>query len=262
MNGIPPELHVSMFGEIGRNEAKIVHVFGTRENGWQSTTAFGDACQYLDTSQSAINTPLPAQPLYLVSTSTLDAANGTGIREVVINYLDADGVDRFMNVSTNGTTPVALGSGFSAIQFMESSAVGSLGVAAGNLAITSINGAATVATTFEYIKAGSGRSLSARYVVPKDMVAFLVAISGASVGATMDIRIRADCFSGDRSLSPNCMHFQERVFIAANIVFDSHMAYLRFPAGATIKVSATPGAAQAGNKLDASLQFIVVKMPS
>lgn len=253
----PIEYQVQHEGTLNGTQAKLYHIMGSRADGWSSTTALGDACDYLNTTQANMNTPTTAQTLYIVSTSASDAAAGTGIQTMRIVYLDADGLQQVRTVTLNGTTPVSLGSGFSFIQWMESDAVGSVGVSVGAISITSTNGIATVATTFEYIRAGAGRSLSGRYKIPSDKHGHLVHWDMAAISNTMDVRIRSNVFADDNLISPS-YHFLDRLFLASNTNSSGELEYREIPPNAIVKISAIPGGTPAGNKLDCSFSIIVM----
>jgi hypothetical protein len=250
-------LNVQSTGKWRGNPAQVRHIMGNRTQGWSSVSLLGDVCNYLDTSQQSMNTPTTGQTLYLVSTSASDAAAGTGARTVKTWYLDASGVEQTRTDTLNGTTPVSLGSGYSAIQVMEAVTVGSGGVAAGNVSITSTNGAATVATTFEQIQTNGNHSLSARWKVPAGCTAFLYDWFAGAVGNTMDSRVRADS-DFDANLTAGAYHFKDTAFLAAGGVADQELHWQKLPAGATVKVSAIPGLAAAGNKLGVNLALICV----
>ena len=256
---LPPELAAPLLGTVNGKTATVWSILGSRSQGWSSTSVLGDACEYLDTSQANMNTPTTGQTLYLVSTSANDAAAGTGVRTVQIVYLDSSGNLASTTKTMNGTTPVSCGTGFSFILWMEAATVDTGGVAAGNISLSSTNGAATVATTFEYIAAGGNRSLSGRCKIPTGYNGYLLSWSAAAVSATMDCRIRTDVLAYDRSLSAGAVHFQDRVFLASGGKQDqAPLRYLKCPAGAVIKVSAIPGSAPAGNKLDCSFGLLLV----
>lgn len=248
----------SFRGAIEGKTARSVTILGSRDLGWTSTSAFGDACQYLDTSQAAMNVPSPGTTLYLYSTNANDTAAGTGIQSVRTVYIDSNGDELVRTDALAGNTPVAIGSGYKAIQWMESSAVGSGGVAAGNITISSTNGAPTVATTFERITAGGGRSLSGRYVIPTGQNGYLERWTAGAIGNSMDVRLRADVFSDTRALSAGAFHFMDRAYLASGQEGVWAQDYDRYPAGATIKISALPGTAAAGNRLDCDFTLILI----
>ena len=244
-------------GGIEGVSATIYNIMGSRTQGWSSTSVLGDACEYLDTSQPRMNTPTVGQTLYIVSTSASDTSAGTGARTVRVVYLDSAGLQTFATYTMNGTTPVSMGTGFTFIQWAEVATVGTGTTSVGNISISSTNGAATVATTFEFIAAGGNRSLSGRYKVPSNSHAHMLDWSAAAISATMDVRLRVDTFA-DNGLSADVFHFKDRIFLASGANFASFLHYEEYPANAVIKVSAYPGGAAAGNKLDCHFTLIVM----
>lgn len=253
-----PEFAVQHYGALLGREASLYHIMGSRILGWNSTTALGDACEYLDNSQNLMNTPSTAQNLYLVSTSVNDTAAGTGARTVRTIYLDSNGLQQIRTDTLDGTTPVSIGTGYSFIQWMEVASTGSGEVSAGNITISSTNGSATIATTFERISAGGNRSLSGRYKIPSDCHAHLVHWDAAAINNTMDVRLRSTIFMDDNSLS-TVYHFIDRVFLGDGQNTAQSLEYRELPSDAVIKISAIPGAAAAGNKIDCSFSLICMK---
>lgn len=251
---------IAGLGTFFGRPAEVVHVLFSRSRGWGGTSTFGDACEYLNTSKDALNIPLVAQALYLVSTSVNDAAVGPGARTVRTTYLDSAGLQKHRTDSLNGTTAVSIGSGYSAIQTMEVETNGSFGaVSAGDITISSINGAATVATTFEMIVAGGNRSLSGRHVIPSDCTGYLVDMDCAAITANMDVRLRADCLRDGKTITPGVFHFKERAFIQSGGSAHIDLHLIEVPGGTLIKVSAIPGLATAGSKLDGNFAIICAK---
>lgn len=253
------DLGVSVSGLFNGLPAKSVIVLGRRSQGWVNTSSYGDICDYLDTSQSLMNTPTSGQTLYLVSTSVNDTAAGTGIRTVRVVYLDAAGNQQVTTATLNGTTPVSLGSGFSFIQWMEAATVGSTAGAIGNISISSTNGAATVSTTFEYIPIGHCHSKSGRYKIPTGKTGYLHTWSGGAVSTTMDMSLRADIFTDDKTASPGVFHSLDAAYVAASArVVNEYLHWVSVPAGTVVKGAAIPGAANAGNRADVSFHLLVV----
>ena len=256
---LPPSAAVALFGALAGRPAKYYNILGGRSLGWNSTAVLGDCCDYLDTTQDLMNTPTAGQTLYLRSTSNNDKAGGPGAVSVRTVYLDANGAQQVRDDTLTGTTQLSVGTGYSAIQWMEVKTTTGAEVAAGDITLSSINGVATVATTFERIAAGGNRSLSGRYKVPAGYSAYVLEWNAAAISATMDTRFRGDWFADDGVLTAGVYHFKDRVFLASgqNAAMDLH--YLRAPAGATLKVSAVPGSAPAGNKLDVNIDLLLVQ---
>ena len=68
---------------------------------------------------------------------------------------------------------------------------------------------------------------------------------------------RDNGWNGTSALQDVC-HFQETTWLGSGQNFSGDMHYLAFPAGASLKFSAIPGAAAAGNRCEASMHFIIV----
>lgn len=251
------EFSVNSSGTLLGRTAKYFTVLGGRSQGWNSTTLLGDCCDYLDTTQDLMNTPT-SQQLYIVSTDADDIAGGAGVRTIRVVYLDDAGAITVATYTMDGTTPVAAMADAIFILWMESATVGVTTVAEGNIAISSTNGAATTATTFDLIRAGGNRSLSGRFKVPTGWTGYLVQWHGSAISATMDTRVRGDWFADDGALSEGVFHFKDRRFLASGDVIDGDLHFLKVPAGGVVKISAIPGSAPAGNKLDASFDIIII----
>lgn len=260
MGILSAELSVACCGMLNGKPAYVVQALGSRRQGWANTTVLGDACEYLDSSQSNMNIPTVGQTLYVVSTSASDTAAGTGARTVRVVYLDASNMEQSVIATMNGTTPVSIGTGYTFIQYAEVMTVGSNSTSVGNVTVSSTNGAATVATTFEMITAGGNKSLSGNYRIPAGKVGYLSSWASSAIGQTMDARLRGDWSIYDRSLTPGVFHFLDRMFVGAGVSSEAGLQYAICPAGGTIKVSAIPGAAASGNRLDCDFHLIVVDL--
>lgn len=258
--GMSMEQEVATTGLYRGKAAELITVLGSRSAGWTSTSALGDAAEYLDTSQASINTPVVGTTYYLVSTSVQDAAGGTGCDTAKVTYLDSAGVQQTVTKTLTGTTPVSLGSGFTYFQFLETdhSAAAPARVAAGNVTISSINGAATVATTMDRVAAGGNRSLSCRWKCPSDCVAYMLDWWAAAISSTMDVRLRETQFAGG-GIS-NCFHFQDRAFLTSGQTTLPERHYHKIGSGVEVKISTFPGGTPAGNKLDCNFELICVKL--
>jgi hypothetical protein len=197
------------------------------------------------------------QTLYVVSTSANDAAAGTGARTVRITYLDANSVQTTVDATLNGLTAVSVGTGFTYIQWMEVLSVGSTGISQGDIALTSTNGAATVATTFEIIKAQGNRSLSGRYKVPLGKTAYIVRWGIAAIGANMDARLRVD-MNSDGTRNQGVLHFVARMYVPDSTIHEEQLAYVCVPELCEIIVSVFPGSVAATKRVDVNFFLIVI----
>ena len=261
VHALNQELVTQLHGMIHGKTATIWHIMGARSQGWSSTSVLGDVAEYLDTSQPRLNDVSTGTTYYIRSSSASDDGDpvGTGARTVRIFYLDTLGDAQRVTVTLNGTTPVSLGSGFSYFLWMEVATVGSSSTSVGNLTISSnAAGAPAVSEIVEYIAAGGNRSLSGRVKIPTGYTGYLIDWSAMAIGNTMDTRLRGDYFSDDHTSSPGVFHFLDRAFLAsgANATMDLHYEYA--PAGSEIKVSAIPGGAPAGNKIDVHFDLLLI----
>jgi hypothetical protein len=244
--------------------AEVRYILGRRDTGFVSTSVFGDVAQYLTTGQSDINVPTTGQTLYVVSSSTADAAGGVGARSVEVIYLDANGIEGRITKTLTGTTPVSLGTGFSTIQWMEVATNSSRGaVATGNLSVTSATASSAVAVdnTFERINAGGNRSMSGRYKIPADHTGFLHSWSvSAPSSSSGDFRVRADVSAYDRSLTEGVFHFQATsVLSSGSDSGEKQMDYLKMPPLSTVKCSVIPGSAASGPRFEFNADLLLVK---
>jgi hypothetical protein len=241
--------------------AHNVNVLGRRDQGWGSTSTLGDVCQYLDTSQQLINAVSGATPYWLVSSSVNDTAAGTGAQTVRIVYLPSDGgAEATKDVTMNGTTGVFLDGGYDFFQYMEVATVGSNEVSVGNLTISTVSGAPTVAQTVEQITAGGNRSMCGRYKVPPDSTGYLLDWHGSAIGNDLDMRLRVQEFSDNGHVYTPVYHFFSTNYVVGNTTnFVQDMLYEKAPAGAIVKVSSKPTAAGAANRADSNFHLLVKK---
>lgn len=254
---IPPEFEIAQTGLYRGRVANLGYSIARRSAGWTSTSVMGDVSNYLDTSQ-ANNTPVVVGTEYFIRSSSVeDSVGGTGIRKMRINYLNATGHRTIANINLNGTTAVSLGNAISFVQYMESAEEGSAECAVGNITIASVSGAPTVAQTIEKIVVGDARSMSGRVRVPTGFTLYLLGWTASAISATMDARIKGTVFTDDRALSTG-FHFQQTAYLASGQNFIDENHYLKFPAGAEIKISAIPGSAPAGNRCDGSFHFLLI----
>lgn len=112
--------------------------------------------------------PPAAVQMTVVSTNAADAAAGTGVRQIMIHYLDVNYAIRTEYVTLNGITPVnTVATNIFRINSVHATAVGSGGVSVGNISIT--NGG----VTYSYITAGSNTSRQAVYTVPAGVKGYI-----------------------------------------------------------------------------------------
>lgn len=110
----------------------------------------------------------------LVSTSANDAAGGSGVRTVVLEYLNGDLDYSFELITLNGLTPVnTLATDIRWVYAIHMATAGNGGVAAGNITIS--NG-----DTYAQMTAGQRSSHSSFYRVPRQKTLYVSSMYGGS----------------------------------------------------------------------------------
>lgn len=139
--------------------------------------------------------PAEGVQISLVSSSANDAAAGTGIRTVRIDYLNASLASATETVTLNGTTPVNTAA--TNIRFVVAVTMvtyGSGKSAGGNITIS--NGG----TTYAYIASGGNRCETSVYMVPTGKKLFVTSIHGSassgSAAAKVIIKIVSSYYGG------------------------------------------------------------------
>lgn len=257
-----PDFVAARTGLVNGRTAQLYVITGRRNQGWSSTTSYGDVSNYLDTSQPRNNAVVLGTEYFIRSSSANDTNTGpgTGAQQVRITYLDSAGALQTKTALLDGTTGVSIGLDLAYIQWAEVSAVGSNTAAVGNITISTVTGAPTVAQTVEYIQANENKSRSGRFKVPTGYTGYLHLWDASAIGTTMDFAARATVFA-DRVLS-TVFHSQDGAFLPNNTtVGPLNLHWLPCPATAEVKIAAIPGAAGAGNRADATMHILLVQNP-
>ena len=261
VNSFDEEFTAAYTGLVRGKTAKNVYLLGRRTT-FNATTPFQDVTTYLVGGQNTLNAVAVGTTYFVVSTSVQDLVGGTGISKVRIVYLDASGNQQVVSATLTGTTKVSIGSGFTAFQWMESSELGgaSSATAVGNIAIFSGAGAAAAEnTTVEQILAGGNRSLSGRYTIPTGYIGYLRTLYVSAAGSqAMDVRVRADCFADDRTISAGIFHFQDTAFLASGDSITKDLSHQKIPAGSMVKISVFPAATTGTPRCDVNLGLIII----
>lgn len=184
---------------------------------------------------TATTVPTPADAgdaMEIVSGSANDAAAGTGVQAVLIDYVDAVGNPATEALATNGTTPVPLvDTNVRFVQRMWATAVGSNGVAVGDIDIRKIS-----APTDIYSMIGIGGNMS---LVPHRMVPLgkkLVIWSWhASESRRFPVAFRLRSTSEGSTVYPGVFLFKSPIFVAEGGL--NPPVLFEVPALAIVKVS-------------------------
>jgi hypothetical protein len=126
----------------------------------------------------------------LVSTSTNDAAAGTGATQVTITYLDAGFAVHTEVVTLNGTTAVnTVGTNYAYIESMVVTQCGSTGSNQGTISI--MTGTAGAGTAWGSIAVSSGvgnnQTFWAHHYVPAGVTCYVLSFEGASSGVLQTV---------------------------------------------------------------------------
>ena len=147
--------------------------------------------------------PVTGIPMEVVSSSTQDAAGGTGATSILVYYMDEDGNMAAEVVTMDGTTPVALSyANISFIQLAHVLSAGSTRAAVGTISIRSVGGA----TVYAVISPTRTRTLSSIRKIPKglDFYLSLVSASGASkANDSVQVWLYAESMFGVRQNAPD-----------------------------------------------------------
>jgi len=195
---------IVMTGQYRGKTARLFHIMGRRIN-FTSTTIYNDIGEGIGAASIALFPSLnTSEALELISTSAQDDSSpaGTGIQTVTINYINASNNIASINVELNGTTAVPAGFVANQILSMTTKAVGSLGVAVGNITIRKVTGAVVLSR----ITAGTTVSLDGIFMIPANYTGYLLDTESSCLGNEQDIRLRAtmSSFSGEA-----VAHYQE-----------------------------------------------------
>lgn len=102
----------------------------------------------------------------VVSDNANDAAAGTGLRTLLVTYLDSNYVQKTTVVTLNGTTPVAFPEQIRAVNGMLRLTSGTFrGVNLGNISLRAAGG---LGATYSYMQAGTGFARSSAFTVPAE----------------------------------------------------------------------------------------------
>jgi hypothetical protein len=123
------------------------------------------------------------------TTTGAAGAAGTGIRSLLLEYLDSAGAVQSEAISMNGTTAVAtVATDIVEILQLSATAVGSAGAAVGTITLKNMAGA----TTYEQLAVGTCETRSAIYKVPASKRAFVIGMElSASVASAF--ALCSDC---------------------------------------------------------------------
>ena len=161
---------------------------------------------------------------------TQTGSAGTGVRKVLVRYLDADGYEREEELTLLGTTAVPTSRAASALLEVQASAVGSGGGAAGTITVTDGAGSPTTLGT---IAAGDAETHRVAWEAGTDRRLLLLRLQGTNAsGTAATLRLRSSGPLGARLLAS--------LYLAANggqVVVDLSETPIPLEEGETVRAT-------------------------
>lgn len=244
---------VQLSGIYASKSAFTFNVMGRRA-GFTSISILNDVVEF---ANGVANIPVLTglETLEVVSSNVNDNSIGTGVRAVKVTYINtSNNLVESLAIPLNGVTPVA--AGFTAIEplWMESSTVGSGGVAAGNIRLRTVVGSVEC----EQVTAGDNKSMSGRFMIPTGYTGYLSSWNAHATNNDQDLRLRATVNSFDRSLS-TVYHIVDKQLLALNTNSLALLPFIRLAPLSRVKVSTFAGATGAAVKADVSFVITIIQ---
>lgn len=248
---VPLQYEVAHEGSYNGHVARQFHVMGRRA-GFNSTSILQDVGEFL--TGDIFPVLAGTEPLEVVSSAAADNSAGAGTRTVRIIYLDTSNDMQKLDVVMNGVTPVSLGAvRMKFVYSMEALTGGANEVSSGNIDLRVVAGAVIQ----ERITAQSNRSLSTRFMVPRNYDAYVVGWDASTINADADVRLRATVNDWDRSLTDR-YNFQDVLMLNAGAAGTGDLPWLKYPALCKLKISCLPGATAAANRITSGFTVLLV----
>ena len=154
-------------------------------------TTSGSATDVLILDGSTIKDPSVAPStglqMSIVSTSAQDGPGGTGVRSIIVHYLDADLVSRTETVTLNGTTPVlTVATNIRWVGEIHLLTYGTDKAFAGDLTVTNAG------TRYKFILAGSRTTRSSAYRVPAGKRLIVHTLYAGATSGTSAAKVTVD----------------------------------------------------------------------
>jgi len=203
--------------QVARNQIAGAQLF----SGFGERAIAGAAKEDIWPGPTAVQ-PVPAATgiqMEIVSSSTVDSYSlGTGTKEIIIHYLDANGDSQEEMVQLDGTTPVDTIA--TDIRFVQCTHVWSGIDAVGDISVMDTGGT----ITYAYLPAGSNRCASTLRMVPAGKTLYITsAIGGSASGASKRaiIRIATNSIDGE-IINGGDIHFPQGTIVTQdNSVYGS-----------------------------------------
>ena len=225
-----PYLHDVAKGKV--KGATAIHILGANE---ATSTSLEDMWEGSTSDLYAF--PAAGGIQMEVAGGANDTSTGTGVQQVMIHYLDANYLQKFEFVETNGGTPVnTVATDILRVQNMHSSRVGSGGVASDVITLESID------SLVEYtrIRAGINTSLTGVWTVPANQTLYITEWETGAIATTAnrttEFFLRAtSSFHG--IFLPGIFNVKDIIHLTSGSIETSFDLPLKIPAKADVKVS-------------------------
>ena len=187
---------------------------------------------------TAAQIPIPAaagEQLSIVSTDVNDTLTGTGVRKVLVQYLDSSNNEAEEVVDMDGTTAVDLtDAAITFVNHIGATEVGSNGAALGAITIFKKGAAATV---YNQISVGGNKSLSAIYKVPAGKTYYMREWHCSVTGnKSTSVRLRSTDWAG--TLYAGVFLFKDSAYLESASFDRSFDPPIKIPSLSIVKASA------------------------
>lgn len=194
--------------------------------------------------------PSGGEQMQIFSNDINDTAGGSGVQEIMIHYLDSNGVEQTETKATNGGAVDTTTTDMRFIQDVHATKVGSNGVAEGNIDIRS---KATPGNIFNMLLAGGNMSLTINKMVPAGKTLYITHWHASASGKqSVVMRLRSTDHHG------NLYDGNNPVFIFKDSVYLEDASFVReweddelFPIPELSIVKVSVWASQAGADVSA-----------
>jgi hypothetical protein len=182
--------------------------------------------------------PAAGLQMSIVSTSAQDGPGGTGVRSIVLNYLDADLVQHSETVVLNGTTPVlTVATNIRWVGEIHLLTYGSGKAFAGDLTVTNAG------TRYKFISAGSRTTRSSAFRVPAGKRLIVHTLYAGAASGTSAARVTVDfvasIINGSSFADAGLLVTQGTIALQDSSVILSDGALYAVPAGEIVALRAT-----------------------
>lgn len=235
--------------------AKIYDLSGRRK-GFTSTSIPQDLYEYLG-STSFFNTVTSANALEIVSSDANDTnAAGTGIRTVIVTYIDgSNNLVQSSAIALNGTTPVAAGFTANEIISMEAASSGALRVAQGNIRLRIVAGPVEI----EQITAGTSKSKTGKFMIPSGYKGYLLHWNGQAINNDQDLLILAQRDSYTHEFTSG-YHVIDNAYTPSNTISpEMNLNFTPIPALSRVKLSTTSAGTAVTVRASGSFSILIIK---